>query len=335
MEHRTIYILAAPLEDAFTPLQMRMALQLAGNETVFPLRWEEDNTQYFGYLPNSLSSYEDAVDAIMKDIIYGDGYREDNVYKLEGNVTLRIIEQGDNNKGRVFGTDFVAVQTPMGLLKAIPVNDAEYPGVTVMLENEHGQNVVSLAEYSATEGICGYDPMHPEFERKERAEVHPSRISEDEQMTTAGIITRAWSAISVPDDSEMGVARYVPRNIDWDSPYVNTYKPSKPIANRVAVPTPVGTLVATPYRELDGNHKTYGIEIRLTKDGREISVLNTEYVEEEPFCGDADTATRGQDVPPQRRFASVEGPAVLPGLITRYWTDQNDMDEPARRAFHF
>ena len=44
MEHRTIYILAAPLEDAFTPLQMRMALQLAGNETVFPLRWEEDNT---------------------------------------------------------------------------------------------------------------------------------------------------------------------------------------------------------------------------------------------------------------------------------------------------
>ena len=332
---KNIFLMFAKQDSSFSQLQMRMLHLLAGKEPASPVYGISNAIQYFGYIPGSLISYKDKVkeklstvlsDAKMLDALLAPRAEYQPPIPIDREVDLCIIGVRDGQNLTYATPEFAVAMTQTGLLEATNSGyGEEFPGISVSIINEDGETVISMAEYSSSEKVCGYDPRHPEIEQKERAEVPLQRLAEDGKSVTPGIILRMWKTFSVPDDSEMGAVRCCPY---FSSEHMCEFY-SKPY---VPVETPMGTLVATPFGS-DGKYA--GINIQLVKDGQSVLVLSTEYFADETLCGDLPESKYGQDVPPQRRIKVGDEESVIPGLVSRYWPVLNDDDAPANRVFHF
>lgn len=105
-------------------------------------------------------------------------------------------------------------ETPAGTLIAKPWGDPEFPGIAVFLRYADNsgntqERMVALVEYTASEAVCGYNPMHPDEMARERAEVPAQRLSADGESVTPGIITRSWENISDEDSDHKRTIHYL------------------------------------------------------------------------------------------------------------------------------
>lgn len=105
-------------------------------------------------------------------------------------------------------------ETPTGTLIAKPWGDPDFPGIAVFLRYADNsgntqERMVALVEYTASEAVCGYDPMHPDEMARERAEVPAQRLSADGESVTPGIITRSWENISDEDSDHKRTVHYL------------------------------------------------------------------------------------------------------------------------------
>lgn len=330
-----IFLMFTKQGTSFTQLQLRMLHLLVGEDVGLPVYGVSNEVQYFGYIPGKLIAYKDKVRAKLSTILSNTEmlnamFDTRAAYQppipIDGEVDLCIIGVCNSTNLTYATAEFSVAMTQTGLLKAVNSGyGEEYPGISISVITETGENGISLVEYSSSEHVCGFDPQHPEIEKKERAEVPLQRLAEDGETVTPGIIIRAWKAYSVPDDSEMGVVRYCPY---FSSEHMSEFYSDM----YVPVETPMGTLVAVPF---SSDAKCAGINIHLVKDGKSVLVLRTEYYADEPLQGDSPVSRYGQDVPAQRRVRVGDEETVIPGLISRYWPVLDDDDAPAHRVFHF
>lgn len=332
MKHSIVFIVTEP-NQTYSSEFLRLAAQLAGNESSLPITGEAQGCRYIGYIPEPLIDCKDAALDKLGTVVSGEAFKSANLYiELDKDVDLLVLKERDMFKGAVIVPQkFIAVQTPAGILMAKEsCFGEEFPGISIFMDNGRLRNMMALVEYTDYENVCGYDPRHPEIAEKEKSEVPAKRITSDGKHVTPGIIVRAWKAITIPDDDEMDVVRSCPyiENAEQKLMYPHHADESY---DALTVETPAGTLVAGAYR--DGAN--CGISINLIKDGRFSTVLHTEYVEDEPFEGDLLENRYGQDVPTQRHVTVADETVVFPGFITRYWTTLDDEDAPAHRVFHF
>lgn len=330
-----IFLMFTKQGTSFTQLQLRMLHLLVGEDVGLPVYGVSNEVQYFGYIPGKLIAYKDKVRAKLSTILANTEMLNtllapqaayQSPIPIDGEVNLCIIGIRNSTNLTYATEEFSVAMTQTGLLKAVNSGyGEEYPGISISVITETGEAVISLVEYSTTEAVCGFDPQHPEIEKKERAEVPTQRLAEDGKTVTPGIIIRAWNAFSVPDDSEMGVVRCCPY---FSSEHMGEFYSDM----YVPVETPMGTLVAVPF---SSDAKCAGINIQLVKGGKSALVLRTEYYADEPLQGDSPVSRYGQDVPSQRRARGGDEETVIPGLISRYWPVLDDDDAPARRVFHF
>lgn len=110
------------------------------------------------------------------------------------------------------GTETVVQETPAGTLIAKPWGEPDFPGIAIFLryqdkDGKTQERMVSLTEYTSSESICGYDPMHPGTMARETAEVPQQRRNGDS--VTPGIITRTWENLSDEDSDHKRTIHFV------------------------------------------------------------------------------------------------------------------------------
>ena len=132
---------------------------------------------------------------------------EPKAINLDERVLQMLVRYYENKE-----TESVMRETPAGTLIAKPWGDPEFPGIAVFLQYQDKdgktqERMVSLTEYTSSESVCGYDPMHPESMARETEEVPQQRRNGDS--VTPGIITRAWENISDVDSDHKRTIHFV------------------------------------------------------------------------------------------------------------------------------
>ena len=330
---KNIYVMEKKRPENFSVNQVKMALDLVGDEDVIPFYREDDSHRYLAYIPASMMDCKKTVE----EMIQSATNRRDAACRTnlsDGNSIFLIPQTGED--GIVSTKDMAGIQTPNGFLKATLSPDYDpatgiYPGIAIYLCSGGQETMLSRVEY-----VSGLDffnegkPTHMHDKEGQRMEVHPARMDDDHKLIP-GLSIHVYESLTGGDSSMTHVYPYCAMEVhpEYNEDLLRLMEnENKNGRGLLKVGTPVGTLVVVPEINVCGCH---GLKVMLVADGIGWSVLWVEYVEEEPLEGDNGAWTK--DEVPAQRIDSVGN--VTPGLVTRFWMDTEDYDASAYRVFHY
>lgn len=330
---KNIYVMEKKRPENFSVNQVKMALDLVGDEDVIPFYREDDSHRYLAYIPASMMDCKKTVE----EMIQSATNRRDAACRTnlsEGNSIFLIPQTGED--GIVSTKDMVGVQTPYGFLKATLSPDYDpatgiYPGIAIYLCSGGQETMLSRVEY-----VSGLDffnegkPTHMHDKDGQRMEVHPARMDDDHKLIP-GLSIHVYESLTGSDPAMTHVYPYCAMEVhpEYNEDLLRLMEnENKNGRGLLKVETPVGTLAVVHGIDVFGCH---GLDVKLIADGVGCSILWAEYVEEEPLEGD-NGAWTASEVPVQRIDSAKN---VMPGLVTRFWMEAEDYEAPAYRVFHY